>query len=104
MNEQTATNQEVESIVENNQSNDYEQSFSEEALTTSESEESSSIEENHVSNGLENFGVEGEDAPDLFSSDSVTSETERLLSPETSENISEDDDLEIPAFLRRQKN
>ena len=73
MNEQTATNQEVESIVENNQSNDYEQSFSEEALTTSEPEESSSIEENHVSNGLENFGVEGEDAPDLFSSDSVIS-------------------------------
>ena len=104
MNEQTASNQEVESIVENNQSNDYEQSFSEEALTTSESEESSSIEENHVSNGLENFGVEGEEAPDLFSSDSVTSETEGLLSTETSENTSEDDDLEIPAFLRRQKN
>jgi len=100
MNEQTATNQEVESVVENNQSNDYEQSFSEEALTTAESEESSPIEEEHVSNGLENFGVEGEDAPDLFSSDSATSETDGFLSTETSEN----DDLEIPAFLRRQKN
>ena len=104
MNEQTATNQEVESIVENNQSNDYEQSFSEEALTTAQLEENSPIEEEHVSNGLENFGVEGEDAPDLFSSDSATSETEGLLSTETSENTSEDDDLEIPAFLRRQKN
>jgi len=104
MNEQTATNQEVESIVENNQSNDYEQSFSEEALTTAQSEENSSIEEEHISNGLENFGVEGEDAPDLFSSDSATSETEGFLSTETSENTSEDDDLEIPAFLRRQKN
>ncbi|MDA9658785.1 cell division protein FtsZ [Candidatus Pelagibacter sp.] len=104
MNEQTATNQEVESIVENNQSNDYEQSFSEEALTTGQTEESSSIEEEHASNGLENFGVEGEDAPDLFSSDSPASETEGLLSLETSENVSEDDDLEIPAFLRRQKN
>ena len=100
MTEQTATNQEVESIVENNQSNDYEQSFSEEVLTAEQSEESSPIEENHVSNGLENFGVEGEDAPDLFSSDSTTSETEGFLSTETSEN----DDLEIPAFLRRQKN
>ena len=100
MNEQTDSNQEVESIVENNQSHDYEQSFSEEALTTEQSKGSSPIEEEHVSNGLENFGVEGEDAPDLFSSDSVTSETEGLLSPETSE----DDDLEIPAFLRRQKN
>ena len=104
MNEQTATNQEVESIVENNQSNDYEQSFSEEALTTAHPEENSPIEEEHVSNGLENFGVEGEDAPDLFSSDSATSETEGFLSTETLENTSEDDDLEIPAFLRRQKN
>jgi len=104
MNEQTSTNQEVESIVENNQSNDYEQSFSEEALTTAQPEENSPIEEEHVSNGLENFGVEGEDAPDLFSSDSATSETEGFLSTETSENTSEDDDLEIPAFLRRQKN
>ncbi|MDA7594551.1 cell division protein FtsZ, partial [Candidatus Pelagibacter sp.] len=104
MNEQTATNQEVESIVENNQSNDYEQSFSEEALTAAQPEENSPIEEEHVSNGLENFGVEGEDAPDLFSSDSPTSETEGFLSTETSENTSEDDDLEIPAFLRRQKN
>ena len=104
MNEQTVSNQEVESIVENNQSNDYEQSFSEEALTTEQSEENSPIEEEHVSNGLENFGVEGEDAPDLFSSDSATSETEGFLSTETSENTSEDDDLEIPAFLRRQKN
>ena len=104
MNEQTASNQEVESIVENNQSNDYEQSFSEEALTTTQPEENRPIEEEHVSNGLENFGVEGEDAPDLFSSDSATSETEGFLSTETSENTSEDDDLEIPAFLRRQKN
>ncbi|MDB9827356.1 cell division protein FtsZ [Candidatus Pelagibacter sp.] len=104
MNEQTAINQEVESIVENNQSNDYEQSFSEEALTTSQPEENSPIEEKHVSNGLENFGVEGEDAPDLFSSDSATSEAEGFLSTETSKNTSEDDDLEIPAFLRRQKN
>ncbi|MDA7688887.1 cell division protein FtsZ [Candidatus Pelagibacter sp.] len=104
MNEQTANNQEVESIVENNQSDDYEQSFSEEALTTAQSEENSLIEEEHVSNGLENFGVEGEDAPDLFSSDSATPETEGFLSTETSQNTSEDDDLEIPAFLRRQKN
>ena len=100
MNEQTANNQEVESIVENNQSDDYEQSFSEEALTTAQSEENSPIEEEHVSNGLENFGVEGEDAPDLFSSDTAIPETEGFLSNETSEN----DDLEIPAFLRRQKN
>jgi cell division protein FtsZ len=100
MNEQTASNEEVE----NNQSNDYEQSFSEEALTTTQPEENSPIEEEHASNGLENFGVEGESAPDLFSSDNEIAETESLLSTENSENNTEDDDLEIPAFLRRQKN
>jgi len=100
--EQTAVNQEVESIIEDNQSNDYEQSFSEEAL--SETDKSISTEAEHVSNGLENFGVEGENAPDLFNSDSESKETESLLSSETNENGSEDDDLEIPAFLRRQKN
>ena len=99
------SNQEVESIIEDNQSNDYEQSFSEEALSDSnETEENNSTEIEHVSNGLENFGVEGESAPDLFNSDSETTETEGLLSTEANEKISEDDDLEIPAFLRRQKN
>jgi len=98
--EQTVNNQEVESIVEENQTNDYEQSFSEEALSaTNETEETNLAEAEHVSNGLENFGVEGESAPDLFSS-----EEEGLLSTETSENVYEEDDLEIPAFLRRQKN
>jgi len=103
--EQTATNQEVESIIEDNQPNDYEQSFSEEALSaTNAIEENNSTEEEHISNGLENFGVEGETAPDLFSSDNETAETEELLSAEINENLTENDDLEIPAFLRRQKN
>jgi cell division protein FtsZ len=105
LNDQAATNQEIESIIEDNQSNEYEQSFSQEALsTTNETEESNSLKTEHIFNGLENFGVEGETAPDLFSSDNETEETEGLLSEETSENSSEDDDLEIPAFLRRQKN
>ena len=105
LSEQTTANQVVESIVEDNQANDYEQSFSEEVLnTTSETAESNSMEEEHISNGLENFGVEGETAPDLFSSDNENTGTEELLSTEISENISEGDDLEIPAFLRRQKN
>jgi len=103
--EQTVTNQEVETIVENNDTNDYEQSFSDEVpSSTNEIEESNSKEKENVSNGLENFGVEGESSPDLFSSDDENTETEGLLSSETLENISEDDDLEIPAFLRRQKN
>jgi cell division protein FtsZ len=105
MSEQTAANQEVESIIEDNQPNDYEQSFSEEALSATDAiEENNSTEEKHISNGLENFGVEGETAPDLFSSDNETEETEELLSAEINKDSTENDDLEIPAFLRRQKN
>ena len=50
-------------------------------------------------NGLENFELSEEDTPELFNSD--TSE-EVFTKPE--ETNSEEEDLEIPAFLRRQKN
>ena len=106
MNEQIISTQEteVESVVDNNHVNDYEQSFSEEALNDmSENEEVSSIQSEQFSNGLENFGVE-EETPDLFNSDNESLETQNLLSSESNEDNSEDDDLEIPAFLRRQKN
>jgi len=54
------------------------------------------------SNGLENFGFEDE-APELFNSgeDSLIQESTSL---ENEHKESEEDDLEIPAFLRRQKN
>jgi len=105
LSEQNTNNQEVDSIIQDNQSNDYEQSFSEEVLNTiNETEENNSTEIETISNGLENFGVEGETSPDLFNSDHETIENEGLLSAETRENNSEEDDLEIPAFLRRQKN
>ena len=109
MNEQTLSNHEteteVESIVENNQENDYEQSFSEEALNEiRENEEDYSANTKEVSNGLENFGVEEESSPDLFNADTESLESKDLLSTESNEENSEDDDLEIPAFLRRQKN
>ena len=52
------------------------------------------------SNGLENFGIE-EETPDLFDSTEESSIRE-IVSSETEEE--EEDDLEIPAFLRRQKN
>ena len=51
---------------------------------------------------MENFDFD-EETPELFNSDGSISETEEetSLSTETRE---EEDDLEIPAFLRRQKN
>jgi cell division protein FtsZ len=88
---------EVESIMENSQVNDYEQSFAEEAINET------NIQDNTISNGLENFGVKEESALDLFNSEDNHSETIGSLSGET-EDPSDEDDLEIPAFLRRQKN
>ena len=105
MNEQAANTQEteVENIVENNYTNDYEQSFAEEALNdANKPNDNSPREEEQALNGLENFAVE-EPAPDLFNSDEQSEEAQDLLSSEIDENNSEEDDLEIPAFLRRQK-
>ena len=85
-------NQEVNSIIENTTQDD-ENSFTKEAMEDTTEEEKSD-------NDLKEFGVDN-DAPDLFSSENETSNSEELLS---SENEDQEDDLEIPAFLRRQKN
>ncbi|EDZ60097.1 cell division protein FtsZ [Candidatus Pelagibacter sp. HTCC7211] len=95
----TNSNQVSENVVEDSSINEMEKSFTQEATETSqENTETESIEED-VSNDLKEFGVDS-DSPDLFSSESEHSTAEDLLSS----NEEEDDDLEIPAFLRRQKN
>ena len=95
----TNSNQVSENVVEDGSINEMEKSFTREATETSqENTETESIEED-VSNDLKEFGVDS-DSPDLFSSESEHSTAEDLLSS----NEEEDDDLEIPAFLRRQKN
>ena len=61
-------------------------------------EETNSSDDQSLSNDLKEFGVDT-DEPDLFSSENQNDNVEDLLnSPE------DEDDLEIPAFLRRQKN
>ena len=57
------------------------------------------LDENKVSNGLENFSLE-EDTPELFNSDT----NEEVLTTSDEVNSPDEEDLEIPAFLRRQKN
>ena len=91
--EELLKNQEVESIVEN-ASVENEVSFSQEALETPKSDQGSSAD-------LKEFGVEAAE-PDLFNSDNNYSSSESLLG--SNEENQEEDDLEIPAFLRRQKN
>ena len=76
-----------------------EKSFTQEAIEIQEETNASESVEEDVSNDLKEFGVDS-NSPDLFSSESENSSPDDLLSSETEE----EDDLEIPAFLRRQKN
>ena len=95
----TNSNHVSENVVEDSSINEMEKSFTQEAIETSqENIETESIEDD-ISNDLKEFGVDSE-SPDLFSSESEHSTAKDLLSS----NEEEDDDLEIPAFLRRQKN
>ncbi len=55
-------------------------------------------ENKEESNGLENFGIE-EETPDLFDSNN-----NEVSEPTEESDTSEEDEFEIPAFLRRQKN
>ena len=91
-NEELLKNQKAKSIVEND-SDQEEVSFTQEALETSKIDHTSP-------NDLKEFGVEAE-GPDLFSSENTDISKEDLLG---SLEDDQDDDLEIPAFLRRQKN
>ena len=90
---------ETESVVDGSSFNEMEKSFTQEAMeSTQEQTVEESIQED-VSNDLKEFGVDS-NAPDLFSSETENSSSDDLLSSSDQE----DDDLEIPAFLRRQKN
>ena len=101
MNEEVVqnTSMESESIVEDNSVNEMEKSFAQEALETNNEENQENNIHEEVSNDLKEFGVDS-DAPDLFSSETESSSSDELLSSDQEE----EDDLEIPAFLRRQKN
>ena len=90
---------ESESIVEDNSINDMEKSFAQEAIETNHDDNQDINYEEETSNDLKEFGVDS-DAPDLFSSESDNSSPEDLLTSDEEE----EDALEIPAFLRRQKN
>jgi len=93
--EELIKSHQAEDIVENT-SNDDELSFAQEVTQEIET----SINEESAKNDLSEFGVDS-NAPDLFNNDSETSNSNDLIS---SEEDDLEDDLEIPAFLRRQKN
>ena len=90
-------NLETESVVEDKTVNEMEKSFTQEATEPHNDTNTPDSVEEDVSNDLKEFGVES-DSPDLFSSETENLSPEDLLYPNE-----KDDDLEIPAFLRRQK-
>ncbi len=90
---------ESENIVEDNSVNEMEKSFAQEAIEPNQEEVPDRNSEEEISNDLKEFGVDS-DSPDLFSSENNNQNPEDLLSSSEEE----EDDLEIPAFLRRQKN
>jgi cell division protein FtsZ len=90
---------ETESVLEDSSVNEMEKSFTQEALETPQDQMIEESIEEEASSDLKEFGVDSH-APDLFSSETESSSPEDLLS--SNEDV--EDDLEIPAFLRRQKN
>ena len=102
MNENFASENSVitENIVEDSTVNEMEKSFTQEAVETFEEKNHDENIQEEPSNDLKEFGVDS-DAPDLFSSESENSLPSDLLNSQDHE---DEDDLEIPAFLRRQKN
>jgi cell division protein FtsZ len=90
---------ETESVVEDSFVNEMEKSFAQEVMEAPEEQTVEESIEEDASSDLKEFGVDS-DAPDLFSSEAENSNSDELLSS----NNEDEDDLEIPAFLRRQKN
>ena len=91
--EELLRNQNAENIVENISDNN-EVSFSQEAVQTTD------VDQKDHNNDLKEFGVDSSE-PDLFNSENENLSSNDLLD---SNDEHEEDDLEIPAFLRRQKN
>ena len=91
-----ASSNEMETYQENSTENE---SLESQGIENS----SNTVENDFSSNGLENFKFNEEETPELFNSDSEVMNEESSTKSEE-EQISDDDDLEIPAFLRRQKN
>ena len=93
-------NKETKEISNNIKSESLEQIENSQAIHTNADFESETQQQVSEKNGLENFELSDDDTPELFNSDN----NEEELVASDQENSVDDEDLEIPAFLRRQKN
>jgi cell division protein FtsZ len=90
-----------ENINESDLSNGHSitENLQETPITENHHVEAQEIQVDESSNGLENFGLQEEGSFELFDNTD-----EKQSSLEQDEKETEEDELEIPAFLRRQKN
>ncbi len=95
--------------LENSNLNDISNNLTDESLEQSEVStvsplntdiENKTDDQISENNGLENFELSDDDTPELFNSDT----NHETISQPDEINSEEEEDLEIPAFLRRQKN
>ena len=108
--EEEEKNEELSSkSIDTNYANESSSAINGEDLMQTEAPEASSVnsefetnidEKVSENNGLENFELSDDDTPELFNSDV----NEELSTSPQEINSEEEEDLEIPAFLRRQKN
>jgi len=110
---ETETNAEINSeTISSNISDEIPSETQEVVLETNDYTNNSLIldnefkEEEKVSNGLENFQIEENDTPELFDSENTleTENNDQEFSSFAKDNNEDENELEIPAFLRRQKN
>ena len=109
-----STNNEQQNIIDNNANNlnikevnsSETISLNEEIQNTETHEDNSNSNEEINSNGLENFGIQDieESTPELFNSELSEISEDSFTSFNEDKKNEDEDDLEIPAFLRRQKN
>ena len=109
-----SANNEQQNIVDNNADNlnikeinsSETISLNEEIQNTETHEDNSNNNEEINSNGLENFGIQEieESTPELFNSELSEISEDSFTSFDEDKKNEDEDDLEIPAFLRRQKN
>ncbi len=112
--EELSANNEQQSIVENNtdelnivETNSSENvDVKEDIYNTETYEDNSNKNEAINSNGLENFGIQDieESTPELFNDELSEISEDSFTSFDEDKKNEDEDDLEIPAFLRRQKN
>jgi cell division protein FtsZ len=95
--------------IDSNEANESSSTLVSESLEQTEATIASSInsefehnieDQTSENNGLENFDLSDEDTPELFNSGA----NEELSTSSEETVLEQDEDLEIPAFLRRQKN